>query len=265
MPRVAILLAAASVLLITTATAEARTRTPQLTSARCVPVKSSACRARVQVKIGAQLQLRGTRLTRGMRVTFRWSRGALATRLRRTTVGWVARVPAGTAIGTVSVTVRDRGGRRSRALRVGILPAQPPTSRPLLARGALPAAFSGSGMWIWYVSRSEGGDPYAIAARARAAGITTVFVKSSDGTDDWAQFEPGLVALMRAQGLRVCAWQYVYGDDPEGEARLGAAAAADGADCLVVDAESQYQGKYARRSATSPRCGRSSDRTSRWD
>jgi hypothetical protein len=246
MLRVAILLAAGLVLLITTATAEARTRGPQLTSARCVPASSAACHPRVQVKIGAQLQLRGTRLTKGMRVTFRWSRGALATRLHRTTVGWVARVPAGTAIGTVSVTVRDRGGRRSRVLRVGILPASPPTSRPVLTRGALPAAFSGSGAWIWYVSRSEGGNPYAIAARARAAGIGTVFVKSSDGTDDWPQFEPGLVALLHAQGLRVCAWQYVYGDDPEGEARLGAAAAADGADCLVVDAESQYQSKYAQ-------------------
>ena len=96
------------------------------------------------------------------------------------------------------------------------------------------------------MTRSEGGDPFAIAARARAAGMTTVFVKSSDGVDDWDQFEPGLVALLHAQGLRVCAWQFVYGNDPEGEARLGAAAAADGADCLVIDAETHYEGKYAQ-------------------
>ena len=43
----------------------------------------------------------------------------------------------------------------------------------------------------------------------------------------------------------MCAWQYVYGSDPVGEAELGAQAVANGADCLVIDAESQYEGKYA--------------------
>jgi hypothetical protein len=142
--------------------------------------------------------------------------------------------------------VRDRAGRRSRAVNIGVLPAPVPRNRPLLSRGQLPAAFTGTGMWIWYMPRSEGGDPFAIAARARAAGVSTVFVKSSDGVDDWDQFEPGFVSLLHAQGLRVCAWQFVYGNDPEGEARLGAAAAADGADCLVVDAETRYENKYAQ-------------------
>ena len=101
-------------------------------------------------------------------------------------------------------------------------------------------------MWIWELSRSEGGDPAAIAARARSAGITTVFVKSSDGaTSRWAQFNPALVAALHANGLRACAWQFVYGNDPIGEASLGADAIADGADCLVIDAETQYEGKYA--------------------
>ena len=101
-------------------------------------------------------------------------------------------------------------------------------------------------MWIWELSRSEGGDVAAIAARARAAGISTVFVKSSDGaTSRWAQFNPQLVAALHANGLRACAWQFVYGNDPLGEASLGADAIADGADCLVVDAETQYEGKYA--------------------
>ena len=40
---------------------------------------------------------------------------------------------------------------------------------PLQAPGDSP--FQGSGMWIWYVSRSSGGNPDAIAARAHAAGI----------------------------------------------------------------------------------------------
>jgi peptidoglycan hydrolase-like protein with peptidoglycan-binding domain len=249
MPRVACALltfAVVAALLAHTTSADARSRAPQLSGVRCVPSSAVGCRAGVKVKIGAQVQLRGTRLLTGMRVTFRWPRGALATRLKRSKVGWVARVPAGTGLGQVNVTVRDRAGRRSRAVKIGVLPAPVPRNRPLLSRGQLPAAFTGTGMWIWYMPRSEGGDPFAIAARARAAGVSTVFVKSSDGVDDWDQFEPGFVSLLHAQGLRVCAWQFVYGNDPEGEARLGAAAAADGADCLVVDAETRYENKYAQ-------------------
>jgi hypothetical protein len=244
---VALVLAAALAVLAAAPAAHARARVPALTAARCVPAKAIACRAGVKVRIGSQIQLKGTRLTAGMRVTFRWPLGALATRLKRSRVGWVARVPAGTRLGTVSVTVRDKAGRRSRAVRIGVVAAPAPRNRPVFPRNAaLPQAFTGAGMWIWQMGKSEEGDPFAIAARARAAGVSTVFVKSSDGTNDWDQFTPLLVQTLHAQGLRVCAWQYVYGDAPEREALLGAAAAADGADCLVIDAESQYEGKYAQ-------------------
>jgi hypothetical protein len=42
----------------------------------------------------------------------------------------------------------------------------------------------------------------------------------------------------------VCAWQYDDGASPAGEATLGARAVASGADCLVIDAEAEYEGKY---------------------
>ena len=59
--------------------------------------------------------------------------------------------------------------------------------------------------------------------------MSTVFVKSSDGASSrWAQFNPGFVAALHANGLSVCAWQFVYGNDPAGEAALGADAVADG-------------------------------------
>ena len=119
---------------------------------------------------------------------------------------------------------------------------QPPTA-PTLADGA---PFRGEAMWIWYVSKAQGGDPARIAARARSRGVDTVLIKAGDGTDSWSQFTPGLVAELQRRGLQVCAWQYVYGSDPAGEARVGAAAAADGADCLVIDAESEYEGRYAQ-------------------
>ena len=53
------------------------------------------------------------------------------------------------------------------------------------------------------------------------------------------------MSALRARGLRVCAWQFVYGDHP-GRRRSGAPQAVrKGADCLVIDAESSYEGRYA--------------------
>jgi peptidoglycan hydrolase-like protein with peptidoglycan-binding domain len=43
----------------------------------------------------------------------------------------------------------------------------------------------------------------------------------------------------------VCAWQFVYGKVPSDEADIGARAAQSGAQCLVIDAESDYEGRYA--------------------
>jgi peptidoglycan hydrolase-like protein with peptidoglycan-binding domain len=117
---------------------------------------------------------------------------------------------------------------------------------PIIAGGAGASPLEGQGMWIWYIERSDGGSVPAIIAQAHAAGVTTLFVKSSDGSSNyWSQFSPQLVAELHAGGLRVCAWQYVYGTNPAGEAALGAEAVANGADCLVIDAEEQYEGRYA--------------------
>lgn len=117
------------------------------------------------------------------------------------------------------------------------------------ARGAQPKPYvnpyRGDGMWIWYVSRSSGGDLDRIARKARRHGIETVYIKSSDGSSSWSQFTRRLVSSLHARGLRVCGWQFVYGFRPGAEARRGAEAVRKGADCLVIDAESSYEGRYA--------------------
>lgn len=120
----------------------------------------------------------------------------------------------------------------------------PPPTEPPPTSGTPHPAFGGTGMWIWQIPRTEGGSVSRIVARARRHRVTTLFVKSGDGTNRWRQFSPELVRAFKKAGLRVCGWQYVYGDAPIGEANVAAWAKQAGADCFVIDAESEYEGKY---------------------
>jgi hypothetical protein len=105
--------------------------------------------------------------------------------------------------------------------------------------------FDRQGMWVWYVSASEGGSVPGMIARAKRFGIGTVYIKAGDGGAVWSQFSRSLVGALHAAGIEACAWQFVYGDSPVAEVRVGAAAVKKGADCLVIDAEADYEGKYA--------------------
>ncbi len=106
--------------------------------------------------------------------------------------------------------------------------------------------FTGRAMWIWVLGSSNGGDLASIIAQARQYGVRTLMIKSGDGSGPWSQFNSSVVAALHASGLRVCAWQYVYGNHPIPEARVGAAAVNAGADCLLIDAEVEYEGKYVQ-------------------
>jgi hypothetical protein len=101
-------------------------------------------------------------------------------------------------------------------------------------------------MWIWELPATDGGSLARVIAQAKRYDIQTVYVKSGDGNAVWSQFNPTLVSELHAAGLHVCAWQFVYGNQPLAEAEVGAQAVRDGAECLVIDAESQYQGKYVQ-------------------
>jgi len=130
---------------------------------------------------------------------------------------------------------------------VGPAPAKHRARRSSVSSAqAQSSPFSGRGMWIWELSQSDGGNPASIIATARSYGVSEVIIKAGDGASAWAQFNPTLVAALHAGGLRVCAWQYVYGAHPVSEAEVGAAAVHAGADCLLVDAESEYEGKYVQ-------------------
>jgi hypothetical protein len=227
----------------------------RITSARCTP--ASACSSNPhQVSIGGTLLIAGRGLRTGMVVAFprtpgaRISRNSPGSRLRSRGASLLATVPGSAHSGNIVVLLaRGRHTSSYGPIYVFRHALHPPT-RPRPAPGDPGAVsgtpFDGQGMWIWYLSQSNGGEVASLAARAHQAGISTVFVKSSDGSSNyWSQFSPELVQQLHANGLKACAWQYVYGASPAGEASLGARAVANGADCLVIDAEAEYERRYA--------------------
>jgi peptidoglycan hydrolase-like protein with peptidoglycan-binding domain len=232
-------------------------RVVRLGDARCAPTSHCGTNPH-QVSLRGSLVLTGRGLQAGLAVAFPLKRNASIARnspsahIYQSKYGLAVRVPGSAHSGRIAVLIG--GGRRSNAVGpISVVPyaLHPPKPKPPPPAPPTPnpspsgTAFDGQGMWIWYVSRSSGGSLAAIAAQAHAAGVGTVFVKSSDGSSNyWSQFSPELVAQLHAAGLKVCAWQYVYGSAPVGEAELGARAVATGADCLVIDAESEYENRY---------------------
>ncbi len=234
----------------------AHVTTIRITSVKCTPAARCSGNPR-QVSTHGTLLLAGIGLRAGMTVAFpkaagaRISRTSPASHLRQTKGALLVTVPSRAHSGRIMVLLSRARHTSSYGpiyvYRHALHPPKPKSPPIATSVGAVSGtAFDGQGMWIWYMSASEKGNNAAIVARARAAGVSTLFVKSSDGSSNyWSQFSPQLIAEMHANGLKVCAWQYVYGSNPVGEANLGARAAANGADCLVIDAESQYEGHYA--------------------
>jgi hypothetical protein len=243
--RTAATAAALALLLAAAGSAVAATRAPRISDARCVPEEKCASNPR-QVTPGGKLLLEGRGLARGQLVAFKRNRTSrrtartITSKLRKSRLGLVVGVPPIAHSGRIRIYDR-RSGRRSNAfgpIRI-VKQVQPPRT------DASGTAFDGSGMWIWYVDKSDGGNLDAIAARAHALGVRTVFIKSGDGGTYWDQFSSLTVGGLKQRGVNVCAWQFVYGKAPDDEADIAARAVQTGAQCLVIDAESTYEGRYA--------------------
>ena len=233
--------------------------TIRITSVHCTP--ASRCSANPhQVSVHGTLLIAGRGLATGMIVAFpskpraRISSVSPAAHLRTTSTGLEVTVPKTAHSGNIMVLLSH--GRHTSSygpiniVRYALHPPAPKKDPPAASAPPTSApsgtAFDGQGMWIWYLSQSDGGSLASIVAQAHTAGVSTLFVKSSDGSSNyWSQFSSSLVQQLHANGLHVCAWQFVYGTNPAGEASLGAEAVANGADCLVIDAEGQYEGHYS--------------------
>ncbi len=240
---------AALAALLAPAAEAARTGNPRIVFTRCSSDPFPCISHRVMTRTGRMLVGAGG-MSRGAKVLFPVrSRAGARVGLRpvggqfRTRTRIVVRVPGNAISGLIRVV--NPGRKLSNPARIWV--RNPPKRRATSGSPSTgPSAFDGSGMWIWYLSRSESGDAAAIAAQAQAHGVSTVFVKSADGTNVWSQFNATAVAALKATGLRVCGWQFVYGREPLGEAAAAAAAKDAGADCFVIDAETAYEGRYAQ-------------------
>ena len=235
-PTLRLLLAGLAALALASSGVDAAVAAPKplrLSWVRCFSLQAAPCPGAQSVVAGGAVKLAAVAGPR-TRVLWRDAKG----RERRTRPWWRTgtrlwvRVPRWAVSGPVRVV---EGRRRSN-------PRQLSVQQPL---GPAAAAFGDDGMWIWQLEKVEGGDADAIVARARTAGVEAVYVKAADGGSLWSQFSSQLIAALKAGGLRVCAWQYVYGTDPEKEAATAAAAIRRGADCFVIDAETEYEGRYA--------------------
>lgn len=110
-------------------------------------------------------------------------------------------------------------------------------------------ALQGKGFFIWKIPDCEGGNPTAIANAAVAAKFTHVLIKIADGNYSYnynrttkVDLVPPVAQALRAKGIQVWGWHYVYGYDPAGEARIAVQRIKDlNLQGYVIDAEGEYK------------------------
>jgi hypothetical protein len=107
----------------------------------------------------------------------------------------------------------------------------------------------GKGFFIWKIPSCEGGNPGSIASVAQTSGLTFVPIKIADGTRTYnydsaraLDLVPGVRDALRAKGIQVWGWHYVYGADPLGEARRAIQRLNElNLDGYIIDAEGEYK------------------------
>lgn len=107
----------------------------------------------------------------------------------------------------------------------------------------------GKGFFIWKIRDCERGEPESIATAAQDARLTHVLIKVADrsyahniDSKTKTDLVPPVAAALRARGIQVWGWHYVYGEDPMGEARIAIRRAQElGLDGYVIDAEGEYK------------------------
>jgi len=113
---------------------------------------------------------------------------------------------------------------------------------------------SGKGFYIWQIPCCEAGDPEKLAEEAKKSGFSHVLIKIADGNYAYniekgtnRDLVPDVVAALKAQGIAVWGWHYVYGEYPEDEASIGIVRTVNtGVDGYVINAELEYKNRNAQ-------------------
>ncbi len=116
----------------------------------------------------------------------------------------------------------------------------------------------GKGFYIWKIPNCEGGDAHQIAVQAKKSGFSHVLIKVANGiysyNYDWNRkidLVPPVAQALRAVGIEVWGWHYVYGDQPSAEARIAVRRVKElNLDGYVINAEAQYKEPGKKSAAT---------------
>jgi hypothetical protein len=109
-------------------------------------------------------------------------------------------------------------------------------------------SLQGKGWFIWNIQRCENGAPEAIAQKAASAGLTHVLIKIAERTFGFGfdkngrDLVPPIAEALRARGIEVWGWHYIYGDNPAGEASIAIKRSTElRVDGYVIDAEAEFK------------------------
>lgn len=110
-------------------------------------------------------------------------------------------------------------------------------------------SLTGKGFFIWKIKDCEQGNPDAIVNAAQAAGMSHVLIKIADGAFPYNivretkkdLIEP-VASALKAAGISVWGWHYVYGEYPINEANIAVSQMKKfNLDGYVIDAEWEYK------------------------
>jgi hypothetical protein len=133
-----------------------------------------------------------------------------------------------------------------------------PLGAPKVADAVLPAplpqrakahdlnAITGKGIWVTNWAKDDVDAP-ALVAKAKAAGLTSIWVRSGGSRQGYYgnRVLPTLVPAAHRAGIKVVAWDFPFLSDPVRDAARAKQALATGIDAFAPDVETTAEGTYA--------------------
>lgn len=108
----------------------------------------------------------------------------------------------------------------------------------------------GKGDWIWQVdaaiTATGTGNVQGLINYEKARGMKWIVVNCGRGGTWYTQFNADLINKAHAAGLMIFGYERCFGDNVPAEAQVGKDCLALGADGFIINAEIEYEGKFAQ-------------------